>query len=297
MKGFLLFSVFLLTASRSQGQIFLSLDAEGLVFVGGSNDYVARMWGNAIHPVFEMTTPPQTTFVSVTPPAGWTCQTPPPGGTGQISCTGPSFFLFLGAFVALPVRLKVDPAYEYFTALETTATLRADNAAPVTAESSQATTPLYDVGLDKSVVGQGGGALTFALKVTNAGPSFARNLLLVDDLPPSLGFLSVEASGWSCTTPSPGQSGQVRCTHPAFPLTEQTLLLSVSVLQPGEGINTARLENTAGIDFFQADNADTVTFGALLSDIPALDTAGLVLLALGLTGAAWLRIRRAWPKA
>lgn len=290
MRRLLVFILFLLIAARSQGQIFMNIDSDS-TFVGAAANFHARLSGNAVNPVFEMTTPPRTTFVSVTPPEGWTCQTPQPGGVGQISCTGPSFLLVLGPFLSLRFNLRIDPDYEYYTALTTRATLRAENAAPITRETFDIVDPLYDASLDKSIASHRNGVITFALRVTNPGPSFARHLIVRDDLPPSLGFLSIEAPGWDCSTPPQGQTGLVSCTHPQFPLMEQTLFLSTSVLQSGEGSNTASLGNTSP-DFFQSDNTDTVTFGAGLLEVPALDTLGLMLLGFGLAAAALLRMRK-----
>src|SRR5207253_3024186 len=56
-------------------------------------------------PTYTMTTPPNTTFQSITPPAGWTCITPAVGGTGTISCSGAT--LAAGASVSLPLTLRV----------------------------------------------------------------------------------------------------------------------------------------------------------------------------------------------
>src|SRR5262249_55413739 len=39
---------------------------------------------------FSDAVPANTRFQSMTPPAGWTCTTPPVGGTGTITCTKPS---------------------------------------------------------------------------------------------------------------------------------------------------------------------------------------------------------------
>ena len=51
-------------------------------------------------------TPPDTTFVSLTSPAGWTCTTPPVGGTGTVTCSIPS--LPAGALAIFQLVLAVD---------------------------------------------------------------------------------------------------------------------------------------------------------------------------------------------
>ncbi|HMC67990.1 MAG TPA: DUF11 domain-containing protein, partial [Mycobacteriales bacterium] len=57
-------------------------------------------------PAYSITTPPNTTFQSIAPPAGWTCIMPAVGGTGTINCSGST--LVAGAFVSMPMTLKVN---------------------------------------------------------------------------------------------------------------------------------------------------------------------------------------------
>jgi uncharacterized repeat protein (TIGR01451 family) len=57
--------------------------------------------------VLSDTVPTNTTFRSITPPAGWTCPTQPAaGGTGAISCTNPSFGVGSAIFT-LVVRVNI----------------------------------------------------------------------------------------------------------------------------------------------------------------------------------------------
>jgi len=60
-----------------------------------------------------------------------------------------------------------------------------------------------------------GHAVTFQITVTNNGHDDAKDLVLTDALPPLAVFQALTPpAGWSCTTPAPGNSGQVRCTAP-----------------------------------------------------------------------------------
>jgi hypothetical protein len=61
----------------------------------------------AATPVLTFTTPPNTTFQGITLPPGWACTTPPIGGTGTITCTGPT--MQPGATLNFPVALQVNP--------------------------------------------------------------------------------------------------------------------------------------------------------------------------------------------
>lgn len=58
-----------------------------------------------------------------------------------------------------------------------------------------------------------GHAITYQITVTNNGHDDAANLVLTDTLPANTVFASLMApTDWSCTTPAPGGSGQIRCT-------------------------------------------------------------------------------------
>src|SRR5205807_5683268 len=57
----------------------------------------------AANTVVTDTVPPNTTFQSITPPAGWVCITPVTGGTGDITCNRPSFLVTTQVF---PLVLK-----------------------------------------------------------------------------------------------------------------------------------------------------------------------------------------------
>ena len=55
--------------------------------------------------------------------------------------------------------------------------------------------------------------MTYTVTVTNHGPSRAKNLQLVDELPYGTVFNSATVpAGWTCTTPRQGKGGRVSCT-------------------------------------------------------------------------------------
>ncbi len=95
--------------------------------------------------------PVDTTFVSLTSPAGWTSTTPPAGGTGTVTSTNPS--LAVGASGTFTLIVRVDPtapdgsvitntASVTTTTVETDATNNSDTA---TADVTQAVLPECEV--------------------------------------------------------------------------------------------------------------------------------------------------------
>ena len=62
-----------------------------------------------------------------------------------------------------------------------------------------------------------GHPVSYTITVTNNGPNDAANLTLSDTLPAGTVFQSIAApSGWTCTTPAVGGTGQVTCTAAAL---------------------------------------------------------------------------------
>ncbi len=58
-----------------------------------------------------------------------------------------------------------------------------------------------------------GANLTYAIAVTNSGPTTATNVTMSDPLPSGTTFQSITAPpGWTCTTPAVGTNGTVSCT-------------------------------------------------------------------------------------
>jgi len=82
-----------------------------------------------------------------------------------------------------------------------------------------------------------GGAITYTLRVSNAGPSNAVDLAVVDTLPGAVTFVSVTGTGWSCTT----VTTTVTCTTPALASGSSSVITVVVTAQVGSTalLNTA----------------------------------------------------------
>ncbi|HMC69788.1 MAG TPA: hypothetical protein VKJ07_11595, partial [Mycobacteriales bacterium] len=160
---------------------------------------------------FSQSVPANTTFVSMTPPSGWTCSTPAVGGTGAVSCTtnsgvhinantATSNFVFIVA---------VDPTTADGTTITDTATVAvtAPDTDSVAANNTKTATTTAQKRIDIAVtknsnasnIQYGPGfiypgnpataqALQWYVTMTNNGPSRATGVTLVDPIPSGFTF-------------------------------------------------------------------------------------------------------------
>lgn len=80
--------------------------------------------------------------------------------------------------------------------------------------------------------------ITFSLRVTNAGPNLANNLVLTNPLPLGVSFTAASASGLACAH----ASGVVTCTAPALAVGASAhALITATAISSGAYVNTAYL--------------------------------------------------------
>jgi uncharacterized repeat protein (TIGR01451 family) len=84
------------------------------------------------------TTPPNTSFLSITAPAGWNCVTPAPGGTGLIRCTAPS--LTIGAMADFVVTLRIFNEVPAGVLITNTATVDSNSPDPLPSNNTSSFT-------------------------------------------------------------------------------------------------------------------------------------------------------------
>jgi uncharacterized repeat protein (TIGR01451 family) len=153
-------------------------------------------------------TPPNTTFVSMTAPAGWTCGTlPPVGGTGTITCTD-GVNLTVGSTANFTLVLQVVAGTPSGTSITDTATASATNIVPnLTANTASATVIVANANsADMAIVKTAspnpvteGTPLLYSLAVTNNGPATATNVTVTDTLPSSVIYLASTTTQGACS--------------------------------------------------------------------------------------------------
>jgi large repetitive protein len=194
-------------------QIASFTDTPDPVPAGGLYDYTVRIDNNDVDAALATTltvqVPAGATFVSASPSSA-NCV---PSSATTVVCT---IGTFAGGGNSLDVTLRWRALGPGPTTIASTATIAASNDSnngnntqtQTTSVISGANLALAKVGSPTSVVG--GSNVTYTLTASNAGPNASGDLVLTDNLPPAVGFVSAAGSGWTC-----GHSaGVVTCTRP-----------------------------------------------------------------------------------
>ncbi|MEO7433176.1 MAG: ExeM/NucH family extracellular endonuclease [Dokdonella sp.] len=205
-------------------------------------------------------------FVEMDPVAGWTCTTPAIGAGGTVSCSASSIALGSSVFV---LQVAVNPTTAAGTVISDMATVSTagdPNSANDSASTTTTVTALADLTLDVTdspdpVVA--GSNLTYAVTLTNGGPSAATTAVLTDTLPTGTTFVSLTApAGWSCSTPAVGAAGAISCANPSVATgdTGFTLVVQVATDVAGATVLSNMISASSGTaDPFPGNNATTVT--------------------------------------
>ena len=216
--------------------------------------------------------PANTTFVSMTTPAGWSCTDPPVGSGGTIVCTIASLAAGSTATTFNPV-LQVTAGTASGTQITDTANVSSTTNEPdPNTNSASATVVVASAGqADMAVTASvspnpvlAGNNVTFTQTVTNNGPAAAATDTFTETVPATTGFVSLGVpAGWSCTTPAVGASGNINCTATTDAANNvSTFPLVVKVLQstaPGTAISVTPTVGSATSDPIPSNNSVTVT--------------------------------------
>jgi uncharacterized repeat protein (TIGR01451 family) len=205
------------------------------------------------------TTPAGTTFVSVTPGAGWTCPPLPVGGTGTQTCTEPSVPVGTSTITLV---LNVAATAPNGSVITNTASVTSPDDA-VTANNSASATTTVSAGANLLVLKSDspdpvavGGNITYALTVRNDGPHAATSVTLSDVIPINTTFVSVTPAGWTCPSLPVGGTGTQTCTIATLaPLSSASFTLVAKVNQ-GTPSGTV-ITNTATVSSATADPNST----------------------------------------
>src|SRR5450432_2306907 len=206
-------------------------------------------------------TPPNTTFASISAPAGWTCATPASGNTGTVTCTDGA-----NLATAAPANFTYIVNVVAGTAAGTTivnsanvTSLTADN---VPQNNATTTTVLVEsaTGADLSVSMTSSpspvfisSTLTYTIQVQNLGLVNAANVSVADTIPAGTTFVSATPA-ISCT-----QTASVVCTLGTLANGASTTI-TITVTSPGVSTtltNTATASTTT-TDPVSTNNSSTV---------------------------------------
>ncbi|MEK6375529.1 MAG: IPTL-CTERM sorting domain-containing protein [Acidobacteriota bacterium] len=236
--------------------------------------------------------PPGSTFVSLTQDTGdaTTCNTPPPGSGGTVTC---GFLSPMNAATSAQFTLvtTIGPG----PSVNNTATVTSSSGDPDSSDNSATVTTSVTTLVDVSVTKNGpptansGTNITYTIAVNNAGPSPAPSTTLTDNVPANTTFVSLNQSGplFSCSTPGAGGTGTISCSNASFPAgspTTFTLVVNVNPSTPAATVitNTANV-SSGGTDANNGNNTATATTttGAAPTDTGIVKTAAPGLRATG----------------
>ena len=208
--------------TTAQGQMTVTNTASPNPVVAGSDITYTQTAtntgsGTANNPTITETTPPNTTFQSISAPTGTTCTTPPVGGTGTITCTAAA--APAGTSGTVTLVLQVNAGTPNGTVINDTVTVNSTNqafgatsatAADVVGAATQADLALSTAGDPNPVIA--GNSITYTQTITDNGPAAATGASFTEATPPNTTFESVLApSGWTCTNPAVGSTGTINC--------------------------------------------------------------------------------------
>ena len=231
-------------------------------------------------------TPPNTTFTSMTPPAGWTCGTvPATGGTGQVICTASANMNANTTTGNFTFIVTVGAATTAGTLIVNSADVTSETTDPVSSNNATTTSVLVEVTGDADLAVSMTASptpvfvsspLTYTIQVMNLGLASAANVTVVDTLPATLAGASASTTQGSCGAPS---GGTITCNlgTVAYPLASP-ITITVTGTTPGTATtltNTAKVSSTT-TDPVSSNNSITVltVVQPLVCATPGKDGAG-----------------------
>lgn len=179
----------------------------------------------AVNAVFSEAVPANTTFSSITPPAGWTCNSNANIlSTGVITCTNP--LVANAASGSFSVAVTVNSGTTFGSQIVDVANVTSGTNDPnlsnntatainIVGSATSAYLTLTKTAASPSVVA--GSNITFTMVITNNGPAAAVNAGIFDTVPTNTTFVSIATPGGaSCGLPPVGGTGNISCTVPTL---------------------------------------------------------------------------------
>ena len=240
-------------------------------------------------------TPANTTFQTITAPAGWTCPTQPAaGGTGSIVCNATGTFAGSGS-ATFTLLVQVGAAVTSGTVISNSVTVSetgtdanpANNTASVNLTVQVPDLSITDAATPSPVAT--GANITYTQVVTNNSTTAAASgATLSETTPANTNFVSMTApGGWTCgTQPAAGGRGSIVCTATgSFAASGTATFTLVAAVSPeavvGSNITSNVTVSETGADPNLANNTATATVAVQGADLSMTQTASAAAVAPG----------------
>jgi uncharacterized repeat protein (TIGR01451 family) len=233
-------------------------------------------------------TPPNTTFSSMTQPAGWTCGTKPTAGnTGQVICTIASLAANTTTtnFTFIVTVNSGANAPAAGTTIQNYADVTATTPDPVVSNNATQTSVLVETTGDADLGVTGGASptpvfidstLIYTVQVANYGLAATTGTTLTDTLPSGVTYVSSTSSQGTCTQ----AGGTVTCALGAVAFAPSSpITVTITVTTPGTATtltNAASVSSTSPTDPYSANNTASIltVVQPLVCATPGKDGAG-----------------------
>jgi uncharacterized repeat protein (TIGR01451 family) len=242
------------------------------------------------------TLPASLRFQSITPAATFTCTTPAVGSTGTITCFGGP--LANGATATFTLVTTIAPsASGSFANSVAVSTSDSDPASGNSAGTSGsvviATADLTIAKTTAATQATTGSTITYTITVTNNGPDPATNVVVSDNLPAGLQFVSATPSQGTCAGTDPFTCSLGTLNNGASAtISLQALVTATSgTISNTASVTAATDDGTPGNNSSTTPAAPVVPAGAAEAAIPTLSEWALLALVMMLGLAAVARMR------
>jgi len=169
----------------------------------------------ALNTVWTDTLPTGTRFVSLSTVAGWTCTTPLVGATGTINCSNASVAVGTSTFtLVVSVDANVAAGLLNNTAAVSTTSIDSDplNNTAIAATNVMVSADVSITKTDGQTDDTAGTSISYTIVASNAGPSNAASVTVLDSFPATLTGVTwtcVGAAGGTCAANGSGNIGDV----------------------------------------------------------------------------------------
>ncbi|MGC1616368.1 MAG: C25 family cysteine peptidase [Candidatus Acidiferrum sp.] len=216
-------------------------------------------------------TPPNTTFTSMTPPAGWTCGTTPAvGGTGTVLCSASAAVNANTTTGNFAFIVTVSAATAAGTSIVNSADVTSQTTDPLASNNATSTSVLVeitgDADLSLSMTASPtpvfiSSNLTYTIQVQNLGLANTTTGTLTDTIPAGTTFVSASATQGTC-------SGTSTVTCALGTITRgTTITIAITVTAPA---SPTTLTNTSSVSSSTTDPVSVNNSGTVLTVVQPL---------------------------